>query len=199
MWVIYRKSDLKIIGLSPNCEMDPDRESAIRETVAGSRNPGEPDEYDAIQVTDREMASQYMRAFPERLAVSGTAKKPKLSIRDRETASLYITTDAAYLHPVDGIPGIPADGSSSVLLTIRKMDIRARPLEGTGDNDQLYFRTDHGIVRDSDGSGDIQGIRLDHGKACIRLFSEAVKRVATLQIMSDNPDLKGSLIRIEFI
>ena len=167
--------------------------------VEGSRNPGELDKYDAIQVTDRNLASQYMRAFPDKLVIAGTAKKPKLSIRDPEISSLYITTDATYKHPVDGLPGIPADGSSSVLLTIQKMDIRAKPLTGPRDNDQIYVRADHGIVRNADGSEDIHSVNLDHGKTSIRLFSETVKRVATLQILSGSPRLKGSMVRIEFV
>lgn len=199
MWVVYRKDDRKIIGLTPNCEIDLDRETAIREIVEGSRTPGEPDKYDAIQVTDGNLGSQYMRAFPDKLVVAGTAKKAKLSIRDPDISSLYITTDATYKHPVDGLPGIPADGTSSVLLTIQKMDIRAKPLTGPGDNDQIYIRTDHGIVRNADGSEDIHSINLDHGKASIRLFSETVKRVATLQILSGNRGLKGSMVRIEFV
>jgi hypothetical protein len=199
MWVVYKKNDRKIIGLTPNCDLDLDKETAIKEIVEGSRNPGEVNEYDAIQVSDRIMASQYMRAFPVKLVVAGTTKAPKLSIRDPEISGLYITTDATYKHPVDGIPGIRADGSSSVLLSIQKIDVRSKPQTGTDDKDQLYFRSDHGIVRNASGTKDLHSIKLSRGKANIRLFSETVKRVATLQIISDNPELKGSTIRIEFV
>ncbi|HEX9023167.1 MAG TPA: hypothetical protein VF799_04925, partial [Geobacteraceae bacterium] len=177
MWVVYKKKERKIIGLTPNCDIDLDKETAIAEIVAGSRDPGDIGEYDALQVTDMGMASQYMRAFPERLVIAGTAAKPKLSIRDPEINSLYITTNATSRHPVDGIPEIPADGKSSLLLTIQKMDVRAKPLAGPEDNDQLYFRTDHGVVRSASGKEDIHGIRLKRGKAGIRLFSDTVKRV----------------------
>jgi len=199
MWVVYRKKERSIIGLTPNCDIDLDKETALRETVEGSRDAGDLKEYDAFQVTDTKLASQYMRAFPGKLVIAGTASHPKLSIRDPEISSLYITTDATNKHPVDGIPEIPADGASSVLLTIQKMDVRARPQTGAEDNDQLYFRIDHGIVRNASGKEAIRGIKLRRGKASIRLFSDTVKRVATLQIISADPNLQDSMIRIEFV
>ncbi len=171
----------------------------VEEGVDGRTEPGELGEYDAIQVTDRKKARDYMVAFPGKLVIAGTAKKPKLAIRDPKVFSLFITTDAPDKHPVDGIPEIPADGSSSALISIHKMDERSRPQRGAKDNDQLYLRTDYGIIRDADGNEDISSVTLEKGEAEIRLFSESVKRVATVQIMSVNPDLRGGIMRIEFI
>jgi hypothetical protein len=199
MWVVYKKVGREIIGLTGGCEYDLDKEAALQEVVEGSVNPGELDEYDAIQVTDREKVQDYMEAFPRRLVVVGTATKPKLAIREPRVFSLFITIDAPDKHPVDGIPEIPADGTSSALITLQKIDERSRPRRSTRDNDQLYLRTDHGIIRDADGEENISSIKLRKGEAKIRLFSETVKRVATVQIMSDKSDLRGNAIRIEFI
>lgn len=199
MWVVYKKAGREIIGLTAICGKELDKEAALQEIVEGSVSPGELGEYDAIQVTDREEARDYMAAFPDKLVVAGTARKPKLAIRDPRVFSLFISTDASDKHPVDGIPEIPADGSSSTLITIQKVDERSRPQSRAKDNDQLYLRTDHGIIRDADGDKDISSIKLRKGEAKIRLFSEEVKRVATLHIMSPNPDLPDRIIRIEFI
>jgi len=199
MWIVYKKAERRIIGLTADCNQDPDRETALSEIVAGSVKPGELSEYDAIQVTDREKAREYMEAFPDKLVLTGTAERPKLAIRDPEVFSLFVTIDAPDKHPVDGVPEIPADGSSSALITLQKIDERFKPQRRTKDNDQLYFRTDHGTIRDADGKQDLGSIRLNKGEAKIRLFSETAKRVASLQIMSGNPDLRGTVVRIEFI
>lgn len=199
MWVVYKKAELRIIGLTADCDKDLDKETALKEVVEGSIEPGEVSEYDAIQVTDKKKAYEYIEVFPDKLVLTGTTLKPKLAIREPEVFSLFITTDAPDKHPVDGIPEIPADGSSSALITIQKIDERFKPQRGTKDNDQLYLRTDHGIIRDAEGNEDINNIRLSKGKARIRLFSEKVMRVATLQIISGNPDLRDNTIRIEFI
>lgn len=199
MWVVYKKAELRIIGLTADCDMDLDKEIALKEVVEGSIEPGEVSEYDAIQVTDKKKAHEYIEAFPDKLVLTGTTLKPKLAIREPEVFSLFITTDAPDKHPIDGIPEIPADGSSSALITIQKIDERFKPQRGTKDNDQLYLRTDHGIIRDVESNEDINNIRLRKGQAQIRLFSEKVMRVATLQIISGNPDLRDNTIRIEFI
>lgn len=199
MWVIYKKDQRKIIGLTALCDKDPNKKAAIKEIVKGSIKPGRLSEYDAIQVTEREKAREYIEAFPNRLVLTGKAKKPRLTIRVPEVLSLFIKIDAPDKHPVDGIPEIPADGVSSTLITIQKIDERSKPQRGARDNDQLYLRTDHGIIRNSDGNKDINSIRLRKGEAKIRLFSEKVKRVATLQIISANPNLRDKILRIEFI
>ncbi|OPY80855.1 MAG: hypothetical protein A4E65_01310 [Syntrophorhabdus sp. PtaU1.Bin153] len=199
MWVVYRKGARSIIGITADGGIDPDKETAIKEIVGGTVAPGSISEYEAIQVTDREKISQYLEAFPGRLAVAGTTKQPKLVIREPEVFSLYITTDATDKHPIDGIPTIPADGSSSVLITIQKVDERAKPQTGKKDNDQLYLRANHGIIRDAAGKEAISSTTLDKGEARIRLFSETVRRVATLQIMANNPDIQDCMLRIEFV
>ena len=199
MWVVFRRNKHKIVGFTADSAVDLDKEASLKEVVNGLVKPGEISEYDAIQVTDREKAVEYMEAFPDKLVVKGPLTKPKLVIRDPETFSLYLTTDAKDVHPVDGIPEITADGQSFATITIQKIDDRYKPQRGAKGNDQIYLRTNHGILRDAEGTNDINSIKLNDGKAVFRLVSEKVKRVATVQMLNTNPNLPDTSFRIEFI
>ncbi len=199
MWVIYNKSERAIVGLTPNSVLDVDKSTALKETVEGLVKREKVSAYDAIQVNDHKKAQEYMDAFPEKLVLTGTAKTPKLTFRDPEVFSLYITSNAPDKHPVDGIPEIAADGKGFTTLTIKKMDERYKPQRGTKDNEVLYLRTDYGTLRDENGKKDISRIQLKKGEAKIRLYSEKLKRVATIQIITPGNALRDSLYRIEFI
>jgi hypothetical protein len=199
MWVIYRRSDRKIIGVTALGGNDPKKDAALKEVVEGSVKPGALSGYDAIQVTDTMRAKRYMDAFPERLFVAGAESKPNLVVRDPEVFSLFLESDAEDKHPVDGIPEIAADGTSSTLITITKIDERFKPQKGEGDSEELFMRTDYGAIRDEKGKKEIRSVRLDKGKAKIRLVSEPMKRVATVQVLSAADDLEDASIRIEFI
>ncbi len=74
-----------------------------------------------------------------------------------------------------------------------------KPQKGDADNETLYLRTDHGIIRDEAGKEDINRVQLNKGQAKIRLFSEKLKRVATLQIISTEKYLEDAVFRVEFI
>lgn len=199
MWIIYKKSDRHIIGITALGPKDPEKNAALAEVVKGSVNPGNLSDYDALQVTDTLRAQRYMEAFPERLRVVGDAGKPRLAVRDPESFSLFIESDAEDKHPVDGIPEIPADGTSSTLITITKIDERFKPQTAETDNEELYLRTDHGMIRDDKGENDISKIRLVKGQARIRLCSQTLRRVATLQVFSAASHLGEASIRVEFI
>jgi hypothetical protein len=199
MWIVYSKKDKQIVGLSPISDMDADKQTVLAETVKGLLKPGEAGDYDAVQVTEKEKADEYMAAFPEKLILTGAGKELKPTIREPEVFSLFVTTDAPDKHPVDGIPEITADGQSSALITVQKVDERNKPQKTAKDKDQFYLRTDHGIIKDAEGKKEINSIALKQGEAKFRLFSEAVKRVATLQILSAEPKLKSSTLRVEFI
>lgn len=199
MWVIFQKKERKIVGFSADCAEDMQKDAALQEVVKGLVKPGDPSEYEAIQVTDRAKAAEYLEAFPEKLVVKGPLTKPQLAIRDPETFSLYITTDAKDVHPVDGIPEITADGESFATITIQKIDDRYKPQHGTKGADQIFLRTDHGILKDAEGAKDIHSVTLQDGKAVFRLVSEKVKRVATVQLLSSSPNLPDTSYRIEFI
>ncbi len=199
MWVIYKKADRAIIGVTALGAKDAAKNVALKEVISGSVKPGKPSEYDAVQVTDRLLAQQYMEAFPQRLVVTGSASSAKLVIRDPEAFSIFIESDAEDKHPVDGIPEILADGTSSTLITLTKIDERFKPQKAETDNEILYLRTDHGIIRDEKGKTDLNKVQLKKGQAKIRLFSEKLKRVATLNIISTEPYLEDTVFRVEFI
>ena len=199
MWVIYHKQSQKIAGVTANTDLDIDKEAALTEIVGGLAKPSAADEYDAIQVKDRKEATKYMAAFPSKLVITRTTGKLQLVIRDPEAFSLHITTDASDKHPIDGIPGIPADGTSFATITVQKIDDRRKRQSAKTDNDQIYLRTNCGIIRNAEGTGNINAIQLSKGAAVFRLVSEKIKRVATVQVMSASPMLRHSRIRIEFI
>lgn len=199
MWVVFQRKERKIVGFTADSAEDMQKDAALREVVNGLVKPGDLGEYDAIQVTDRTKAGECLEAFPDKLVVKGPLTNPQLAIRDPETFSLYITTDAKDVHPVDGIPEIMADGKSFATITIQKIDDRYKPQSGKKGDDIIYLRTNHGILRDAEGTNDINSIKLKDGKAVFRLVSENVKRVATVQLLSTNQNLAAASYRIEFI
>lgn len=199
MWVIYNIKEFRIVGLTAIAAFDPDKPNALAEVVKGLVKPGDPSDYDAIQVSDAEKALEYLRAFPEKLVLTAGPDAPKISIREPEIFSLHVTIDAPDVHPVDGIPEIPADGESSALITIQKIDERFKPQQGDQDNETIYLRTDQGVIRDVAVNQDINSVTLAKGQAMFRLFSQTLKRVATVQMINANPKLKDTSIRIEFI
>lgn len=199
MWVVFKSNERKIVGFTADCEIDVDKKTALKEVISGLIKPKEASEYDAIQIVDRKKALEYMEAFPEKLAFKGPRTKPQLVIRDPESFSLYITTDAKDMHPVDGIPEITADGKSYATITIQKIDDRYKPQLGAKGNDQIYLRTNHGILRNAEGTNDISSIPLHDGKAVFKLVSEKMKRVATVQMLNKNNKLPDTSFRIEFI
>lgn len=199
MWVVFQKKERKIVGFTAEGAEDLEKDLALQEVVSGLVKPGDISEYNGIQVTDRTKAAEYLEAFPDKLVIKGTLAKPQITIRDPETFSLYITTDAKDVHPVDGIPEIAADGESFATITIQKIDDRYKPQRGKKGADQIYLRTNHGILRDDKGKKDINSIKLKDGKAVFRLVSEKVKRVATIQMLSTNHELPDASYRIEFI
>jgi hypothetical protein len=200
MWVIYRKSDQKVLGMSADCEPDLEKEFALAEVVRGLIDPGPLGEYDAIQITDRSKVEAFLNALPnQRVLRKGSEGKSELSIEEPKLSRLILRSDASNVHPVDNIPGIPADGMSFTTVDIQKVDERGQLQTGRSDNDLLYLRTDHGTIYNADGSAAISSIQLKKGQVYIRLVSEKARRVATVQVFNADPNLLDSSIRIEFI
>jgi len=199
MWVVYKKDDMNIVTLTANGGLDLDKATALEEAVEGLGKKSQVADYDAIQVTDPEKADEFMEAFPDSLVLTGTNRQPKLTIRDPEVFSLYIKLDAPKKHPVDGTPAMPADGKSSVLISLTKVDERYRPQRGEEDNDQIFFRTDHGTIKDPEGKKEVSSLKLKNGEAKVRLVSEKVKRMANVEILSKGNALQDRKLRIEFI
>lgn len=199
MWVVYHQETHKIVGLTANTDIDMDRQTALTGIVDGLVDRHDVSEYDAIQVTDRDKAALYMDHYPKKLALVEGAEGLKLTIREPERFALYLTCDAPDQHPVDGIPEIAADGKSYTTITIQKIDERHKLQRGSAHNDRLYLRTNHGVLRDAKGTEDISFVELKEGKASVRLVSERLKRVATVQVMSADQKLADAFINIEFI
>ncbi len=115
-----------------------------------------------------------------------------------EFARLKLTSDAKDFHVVDGIPEIPADGSSYTTITVKKLDSQGNPLSRVKDNDEIFLRTDAGTIKDASGEQEIRSFKLKKGTGTFRLYSEERKRLATIQVISANPNLADTFIRIEF-
>lgn len=200
MWVIYRKSDLQIMGMSAHCETELDKEFALKEVVSGLVNPGRLVEYDAIQVTDQEQVNQIMTAMPGSLLIKQVKKgKLELVIEEPTFAYFVMRCDAPDVHPADGIPEIQADGSSFTKISIQKVNEKGEPLQGNEVNDLLYLRTNYGTLMSADGKKEIGSIELEKGKAVFRLVSEKAKRVATVEVFNADQSVNNTSIRIEFI
>ncbi len=200
MWVIYHKTDHQIVGLSAECEPDLEKDFALAEVVKGLVQSGPLEKYDAIQVRDRAQVRAFMEAFPRQLVLREGAKgKLQLAIEAPKISYLMLYSDAPDVHPADGIPEIPGNGSSFTIITVQKVDERREPQQGREDNDVLYLRTDWGSLRSAEGKEEISSLKLKKGQAAFRLVSEKAKRVATVQVFNADPNLNNSSIRIEFI
>lgn len=115
-----------------------------------------------------------------------------------EFAQLSLVSDAKDSHAVDGIPEIRADGKSFSTITIRKLDSQGNPLLQTKDSDEVFLRTDAGVIKDADGVKEIRNLKLKKGEGSFRLYSEERKRVATVRVITANPHLADASIQIEF-
>jgi hypothetical protein len=140
-----------------------------------------------------------MQAFPNQLVVKGSKNRLRVEIEAPEMYTLSISCDAPDEHPVDGIPEIKADGKSFTTITLQKLDSQGKPRSSNADNDQLYLRIDHGILHSEDGREEINSITLKRGKAALRLTSETVKRIATIQIFNADPNFSDAYFSVEFI
>ena len=199
MWIIYRKKDQSVIGLSRDCEPDMDKETALKSVVNGIVAPEPLNRYDAIQITDRAQAATFLYAFPQRVVLRETRGKLHPVIESPKRFSLSLSCDAQDVHPVDGIPEIPADGISFTTIKAQKIDERGAPQHGRDDNDQLYLRADYGALFSADGKEEINSLKLKKGEAAFRLVSEKNRRVASVQVFNADANLLDAVIRIEFI
>ncbi len=199
MWIIYEKTNRKIVGLTPVCEVDPEKQEAIKQMVDGLVNPQSLSKYEAIQVSDPARAGALHEAPRDSLVLGEVKGKMEIAIEEPGKSFLALTSDAPDVHPVDGIPEITADGESFTTITAAKIDEQGKPLQSKDDNDQLYLRTDYGTLFSADGKKEINSIKLTKGQAAFRLVSEKARRVATVQVFNADAGLLDRTIRIEFI
>jgi hypothetical protein len=128
MWVIYRKKDHQVVGMSADSETDLERDYALEEVVKGLVNAEAPNKYDALQVTDRVRAAALITTPLDRLILRETPKgKLQIAIEEPKISFLQVSCDATDVHPVDGVPEIAADGESFATITVQKVDHQGEP------------------------------------------------------------------------
>ena len=203
MWVVFRKSDGAVVGASADSEVDVEKDKALQEIVANLVEGGSPAQYDAIQVKDRKkVVNLAERAFRGHAKVQ-PGKGGELDVTDEtpEESLLTATTNATQFHPVDGVPLIPGDGQAFLAVTLQKTDSQGKPLtRKTKDNDVIWLRTDQGTLReDKDPPQEIRSVTLASGTAKFRVYSANAKRLATVEMLSQNPQLRTGGLRVEFI
>jgi hypothetical protein len=199
MWVVYHTPTREIVGLTPNTDLDVEKDRAINETVDGLMKKLPVQEYDAVLVQEKDKAADFMAAFPEKLVLNEGEGGLRLVIREPERFRLHVICDSPDRHPVDRIATIPGDGKSYTTITIQKIDERSVPQRGEAQNDTLYLRTTYGTLRDIESDTEIGSIQLRNGGARMRLLSEPIKRMATVQIMSADPNLPSVDFRVAFV
>jgi hypothetical protein len=141
-----------------------------------------------------------MSAPIEHVVIAETGKgKLQATVESPKSSYLLMQSDASDVHPVDGIAEIKADGTSFTTITVQKVDERGEPQKSRNDNDELHLRTTAGTLQSADGKEDIASVKLKQGQASFRLLSEKARRVATVTVISADPNLQDGSIRIEFI
>lgn len=203
MWAIFQKSDGKIVGFSVDAEVEVDKDQALKEAVQGLVGSKNVNDYDAFQVKDREKIRNVARSASRGMARVRTTGGGKQDVVDDspDSASLVITTNAEQFHPVDNVPLIPGDGTSFLVVTLQKVNDQGQPLtRKTVDNDVIWLRTDHGRLFPDveDRAQEIRSVTLVSGTAKFRIYSESAKRLATVQMLSTNPELQAGGVRVEF-
>jgi hypothetical protein len=209
MWVIFQKSDNKVIGTTADTEKDPEKGAAIEEVVRNLAEPPNAADLDAVQVTDRSKAQSLLRGIGRGRAKVIQSKGTLDIVEDAvDTSFLIASTDARDFHPFDKVPLLPGDGRSFLRITVTKTDLQgAARARKTVDTDLLWLRTTNGSLRKDQDTGstadpfpqEIRSIRLVAGTATFRLYSEPAKRLATIQILSEDPNLNDTILRVELI
>ncbi|HEX5719866.1 MAG TPA: hypothetical protein VF179_27170 [Thermoanaerobaculia bacterium] len=209
MWLIYRKSDKEIMGSTVAGDVKIAKEEALKQVVDGL--VGQPDisEFDAIELSDGAAQEAFRRPLiggQTRLVDRGDGT---LTVGDSsaETAEILVTTNAQDFHPVDGVPLLPGDGESFLVVTLEKVresDDASRISAGGEEKEQedvIWLRPSHGSIREDtdERSVEIRSIRLEGGTARFRFYSDPAKRLASVQMLSANPNLQLDSLQVEFI
>jgi hypothetical protein len=213
MWVIFNKSDKSVVGTTADTEKDPEKRAAIDEVVRNLAEPPAVADLDAIQVSDRKRAQALLQGIGRgRARIIDSKGKTDVVTQDEDpdTSFLTVSTDAKDFHPVDKVPLMPGDGQAFLTITVTKTDLQgAARVRKTVDTDLLWLRTTNGFLRSDPGTRrpasdnsfppEIRSIRLTAGTATFRLYSEPAKRLATVQILSEDRSVNNTVIQVEFI
>ena len=206
MWVVFRRSDGAVVGSTAGTE-DFDKEKAAQHVAGNLVGNPDPAELDAVEVKDEDQLFRLGESASRGLATVRTVGGSLTVVENtQEQARLVVTTDATEFHPVDNVPLLAADGSSFLVVTLQKVSQdEGKPMERTGDEkeqeEEIWLRASHGSVReDSDERpAAIRSVRLSNGVARFRFYSEPAKRLATVQMLSANPNLIIDGLQVELI
>lgn len=205
MWVVFRKSDKQVVGSTVDTGVERSKEEALNDVLRGLGGKPNVSEFDAVEVKDRTKLGSLNRALSEGRIKVKDVGGGRLDVEDDtpEAATVRITTNAAQVHPVDEVPLIPGDGQSFLVVTLQKVNQEhGAPLGRTGtDNEEIWLRTSHGTLREDkdDNPQVIRSVRLVSGTARFRLYSDAAKRLAVVQMLSANAALRLGGLQVEFI
>lgn len=203
MWVVFRKSDRQVLGSTIDTGIERSKEEALKEVARGLAGKANLEELDAVEVKDGTSFGNLTRAVATGQARVRDLAGGKMDVVDDtpESTTVQITTDAQQFHPVDNVPLIPGDGQSFLVVTLQKVNDQGQAVSRkTVDNEVIWLRTSHGSLRSDDERGvEIRSVKLVSGTASFRLYSEPAKRLATVQMLSANPDLRMGGLQVEFI
>jgi hypothetical protein len=137
----------------------------------------------------------------ERVATESFRQEPSLfeQFRQGTPSFLMLTTDAPDRHVVDGIGEVAADGASYCTITIQKTDLNGVPVSGNEHQDELFVRTTGGSIMDERGEQRIRSLKLQAGRAALRLVSESNPKIVTVSVFSRDPLLSKAEIQVEFV
>lgn len=204
MWVVFRKSDGKVI--SATSEPPGQEKTALEEIVRGLEGAPPIADFEAVEVKETGVLLGPREGSRRQELTVRSALGGKMEVVDAtpEPSFIKVTTDARDFHPVDNVPLMPGNGTSYLVVTLQKMNEKGTPLvSASTDDDVIWLRTDHGALRadvpEAELMPEIRSITLVSGKARFRLYSEKARRLATVQMLSANPDLNLPALQVEFI
>jgi hypothetical protein len=106
--------------------------------------------------------------------------------------SLGLEVSAPSQHPVDGMPQVPADGTSSCTITVRKYDSEGELVKGQ--KEDVHLRSTGGSLMAGDSR--VSSVRLKSGAASFQLVSDNAAKLVTMQAFTETSTVE---VQIEFI
>ena len=201
MWVVYRKSDGAVIAKTRSPQVNP--QAMLEEVVRGLADSPPITGFDVVFTKEGDTVSQMSRPgrrqqLAVRIKTDGTAQ---IVDETPDESFLQVTTNATQFHPVDEVPLIPADGGSFLVVTLQKLnEEREAVTRKTVDTETIWLRTDHGTLREhAEDPQDIRSVKLASGAASFRIYAGNERRLATVHMLSTNPNLQFGSLQVEFI
>jgi hypothetical protein len=149
--------------------------------------PGEGEDkvFLSLDLENRPMTA--FRVDPEQ----GTLELREDYVEPERGVELSLTSDAADMSPIDGIPAIPADGRSTTALTVQKKVVATgHPLTGAKHKNLLNIRTTAGTLS-------APQLNLEKGRTTFTLRSSTETVVAEVRVWATEIP-RPAIIRIEF-